>query len=221
MKICGLIDEYPIMRLGLRIFLEEHFKRIIFHSAKKINDLPKVNPGQSMDILLIGLNMDQKLNWLKQIEQFTTAYPLAALIIHAENLEARMVHYLSRHGVKGIVLKHNDPSELIECISAVQKGRRYLSPQIKQMILILAQENSTLQQHNNVGWPDRFHLTSHQYLLATFFAKGMKTSDIAKLLKLSASTISTTKAVILKKTKAANILELNNLLQHAKFKSKK
>lgn len=208
----GLIDERPIMRLGLKVFLEQHFEKLVFHSARKVSELPESGGEQSIDILIIGFNPDSKYHWLDLVEQCKTAYPQAVLIIHGENLPLDIVNHLLKVGVHGLILMLNDPSQLIQCIKAVQDGRHYLSPQFEQIFGMGKEKSNEQPAFQSQGYIKSHPLTLRQYRLASFLAKGMKVSEIANKLKVSPSTISNTKAVIMKKMKTANIIELNNAL---------
>lgn len=220
MSTCGIIDEHPIILLGLQIFLRQHFQDIAVYSSKNLDSFSILTPKKTIDFIIIGLNDDNKLNWLKQVEHCKYEYPQAVLIVHGEVLGIETVLELLKSGVKGIVFKQNDPDELLDCIKKIKNGHIYLSPEVEKIVhdKIIAGKNS-----NKVFRQDQsgLHvLTLRQYLLATYLIKGMKTSEIAKQLKLTASTISSTKSVILKKMKVTNIIELGMVLKHENHSSK-
>ncbi|WP_379992917.1 LuxR C-terminal-related transcriptional regulator [Dyadobacter subterraneus] len=220
MQTFGLVDEHPIIRLGLQIFLRQHFQEIVIYSSGSLDYFSKLPAQETIDLIIFGLNADSKLNWLKQVEHCKYQYPKAVLIVHGEVLVIETVLQLLKLGVKGIVFKQNDPNELLDCIKKINNGHIYLSPELEKMVhdKIIASKNSNKLLRQNQ--PGLHVLTLRQYLLATYLIKGMKTSEIARQLKLTASTISSTKSVILKKMKVTNVIELGVVLKNENHSSK-
>lgn len=213
MLTCGIIDEHPIICLGLQIFLRQHFNEMNFHSLKKIEDFPKLPDHQTIDMIIIGLDDDNKLKCLKLIELCKYKYPQAIIIAHCEILVIETMIQLLKLGVKGFVFKQNDPNQLVDCINKIKKGHIYLSPELENILhnKIITKINSNLSCQYQTGLNS---LTPRQYLLATYLVKGIKTSEIAKHLKVTNSTISATKATILRKMNVNNVIELRTVLRH-------
>lgn len=211
----GLIDQHPIYRLGLQIFLERHFGEVNFYSATNLESFLKIYNGQNFEVIIIDIEGEINTKWLKLVELCKLKHPQATLIIHSEFLKIETVIRLVNFEIKGITLKGNNPNEILDCIERTKQGHIYISPELEKMAfnsIIFNQKANRLSQNNNFGLHS---LTEKQHLMATYLIKGMKTTEIAEAMKISVSTVSTVKATILRKTNSANVIELVNLFKIA------
>ena len=212
MITCGLVDQHPILHLGLQIFLEQHFREINFYPSKVLDDFLGMPDSQAIEMIIIGLDDDSRPDWLK-IEFCRLKHPSTDLIVYAETLEIELVLRLLKLGVKGVILKRNDPSEIIDCIKKIQEGNIYMSPDLEKIVFDKMTTDKSVDKLYRQYRTNLSPLTVRQQLMATYLTKGMKTSEIAKTMMISPSTVSTVKATILKKTNAANVVELINILK--------
>ena len=201
MFTCGLIDQHPIFRLGLQIYLEQNFHEIDFYPAKGLDDFSKLPIYKTIDMIIIGLDNESRLDWLKLIKLCKLKHPRATLIVLAEIIEIETVLRVLKLGVTGVVLKENEPGEILDCIKKIQQGHIYMSPEFEKTVLNRMMTNEGTDRLSNRNRSGLHSLTVRQYLMATYLIKGMKTSEIAKALMVSPSTVSTIKATILKKNK--------------------
>lgn len=105
-----------------------------------------------------------------------------------------------RAGASGYVNKAGDPMLLINAVRTVAAGRKYVTPEIAQMLVDSLTHEPTQALHNTLS--DR----EMQTLLK--IASGKRLSDIADELMLSPKTVSVYRARVLEKLKLANNAEL-------------
>jgi DNA-binding NarL/FixJ family response regulator len=105
-----------------------------------------------------------------------------------------------RAGADGYLNKAGDPAELIPAVRALASGRKYVTPEISQMLIA------------NLSTPtvESLHSTLSERELQTLLkiASGKRLSDIAEDLMLSPKTVSVYRARLLEKLKLANNAEL-------------
>jgi two-component system invasion response regulator UvrY len=105
-----------------------------------------------------------------------------------------------RAGADGYLNKAGDPAELIPAVRALASGRKYVTPEISQMLIA------------NLSAPtvESLHSTLSERELQTLLkiASGKRLSDIAEDLMLSPKTVSVYRARLLEKLKLANNAEL-------------
>ena len=105
-----------------------------------------------------------------------------------------------RAGAQGYANKASDPVELIAAVRTVMQGRKYLTPEVAQMLA------ESLAQPA----PEVPHAALSERELQTLvkIASGRKLSDIAEELMLSPKTVSVYRSRVLEKLKLTNNAEL-------------
>jgi DNA-binding NarL/FixJ family response regulator len=105
-----------------------------------------------------------------------------------------------RAGAQGYLNKAGDPSDLITAVRAVMHGRKYVTPEVAQMLV------------ENLSSPsaEALHVSLSERELQTLLkiASGKRLSDIAEELMLSPKTVSVYRARVLEKLKLSNNAEL-------------
>ena len=103
-------------------------------------------------------------------------------------------------GAQGYANKAGNPIELIEAVRVVQAGRKYLTPEVAQMLA------DSLAQ----ATPEVPHASLSEREMQTLqkIASGKRLTDIAEELMLSPKTVSVYRARVLQKLQLTNNAEL-------------
>ena len=112
-------------------------------------------------------------------------------------------------GAAGYINKAGDPLQLINAVRIVAQGRKYITPNIAQMLV----DNLTSLE------PENLHSTLSERELQTLtkIASGKRLSDIAEELKLSPKTVSVYRSRVLEKLNLSNNAELTVYAIHNKL----
>ena len=105
-----------------------------------------------------------------------------------------------RAGAAGYVNKGGDPQELVQAVRTVAQGRKYVTPEIAQMLV----ESLTAPPSEN----PHERLSDRELQTLQLIASGKRLSDIADELLLSPKTVSVYRARVLEKLGLANNAEL-------------
>jgi DNA-binding NarL/FixJ family response regulator len=105
-----------------------------------------------------------------------------------------------RAGAFGYVNKGGDPQTLVTAVRTVAQGRKYVTPEIAQMLV------ESLTAPVNESPHER--LSDRELQTLTMIASGKRLSDIAEELKLSPKTVSVYRARVLEKLGLHNNSEL-------------
>jgi len=105
-----------------------------------------------------------------------------------------------RAGAHGYVNKGGDPQLLVQAVRTVAQGRKYVTPEIAQMLV----ESLTAP----VSESPHERLSDRELQTLTMIASGKRLSDIAEELKLSPKTVSVYRARVLEKLGLSNNSEL-------------
>jgi DNA-binding NarL/FixJ family response regulator len=152
-----------------------------------------------MDIAMPGTD---SVNLLKNI--FIIQPNLKVLIVSMSSEEIYAMKYLQL-GAMGFINKEADTVELRKAITCVVNNRKYMSPALQELVTRDALEGS----RSNSAFDN---LSARELEVMTHLVEGKHVSEIANILSVHISTVSTHKANILQKLKVSNVIELTRMV---------
>lgn len=194
-----IVDDHPIMRQGIRQTLADGAEiGEIGEAATPQEALDQVRQHEWDAVILdIGLPGRGGLQLLKDIKREMPRLPVLILSMHAEDQYAvRAV----RAGAAGYLTKEAATEKLVEAISKVASGGRYISTDLADR---LASELTV-----DASKPLHASLSDREFDVLRRIASGQTVSDIADRLSLSVKTVSTYRSRILEKMRLKNNAEL-------------
>lgn len=198
-----IADDHTIVRRGLKeILLDEFANALIFEVANGIELLKKVRT-EKVDIVITDISMPgmSGMDALKQLKEEFPKLPVLILSIHSEDQYAiRML----RAGASGYLTKESASDELIKSVRYILNGRRYISAWVAEKLAETLDMPAGKTLHES--------LSDREFDVLKLIATGKTVSEIADLLSLSVTTISTYRARILEKLRLRNNA---NLIQYA------
>jgi DNA-binding NarL/FixJ family response regulator len=194
-----IADDHSIVRRGLKQILAGTPDMVVTGEANNSLELMDQLKENEFDLLILDITMPDMsgLDVLKKINEMYSGLPVLILSMHPE--EEFAIESI-RKGASGYVTKESAPEELINAVRQVYSGRKYVSPSLAEK---LAANLKTDKEK-----PIHFSLSGRESQVMIKISKGMQLSDIAKELNLSAKTISTYRASVLKKMKMKSNAEL-------------
>ena len=214
----AIIDKYPVVRIGIKIFLKDHFPEMDVVEADSISSLQNTDPDIKPDLIILGVSQGNDRNNIAILKSAKQSYPASKFILYVEAsgstssgsdlvVKDLIISYL-KIGVDGYLSKLNNLSELETCISDIRKGKHYICSDAL-FAMLLTDHAGGEKVVNKV-----FHqLTSRELEVAKYLSEGMPTKTIARKLGRAPSTISTTKANIFKKLNVDNVIKLRDIIQ--------
>ena len=119
-----LIDQYPLLRLGLAQFLGDRFTG---HSVSDFESIESFNEsGMKPELVILGVNghaPDRVLAILKSLRQKQSS---SAVMIFDEKIEVDSASRYLNAGAMGYLSKSSDMASIEEGIRQVLKGERYI-----------------------------------------------------------------------------------------------
>jgi two-component system invasion response regulator UvrY len=194
-----IADDHAIVRRGLsEILLEEYPSAFVEEVGDADTLLNKALAG-NWDIVISDLMMPGRsvLEVLQQIRQHAAQLPVLILSIFPEEQYATRV---LKAGASGYINKDAAPTELVKAVQRILQGRKYITPNIAEMLageLNLATDKAPHEL-----------LSDREFHVMKLLAEGKTISDIAEMLSLSPTTISTYRARIMEKMKMRANAEL-------------
>lgn len=194
-----LCDDHGMVRRGIRETLADAVDIQVTAEAGSYTEVREVLRSAPCDVLLLDLNLPGRggLDVLASLRETNSAIRVLIVSMFAEDQYA--IRCL-RAGAHGYLNKAGDPADLITAVRTVALGRKYLTPEVSEMLV------------ENLASPktESLHSTLSERELQTLLkiASGKRLSDIAEDLMLSPKTVSVYRARLLEKLKLANNAEL-------------
>lgn len=175
-----LVEDHPIMRVGLRNLLEGSGRIQVVASVDSAEAALTAVGHTACDIALVDLSLPgQDGLWLmRQLKERQPALPVLILSMHQD------AHYVVKamtEGASGYLSKATDPQELLRAVDAVATGGSYVQPKIAPLLIQALQRKT--HPENRGG------LTERELGILRLVAEGKPNRVIAKELSLSISTV--------------------------------
>jgi DNA-binding NarL/FixJ family response regulator len=183
-----IADDHSFIRLGLIQILKDEFPGINITEVENGDSLVKSVILNTYDLVISDLDMPGR-NGLEALEQIRLSRPeLPVLILSIYPDELYAVRVL-KAGAAGYLNKNSAPYELITAIRRIQMGKKYITPEIAEKLLV--QFDTDKKPHET--------LSNREFEIFKLLAVGKSTSEVAKMLSLAATTVSTHRNRILEK----------------------
>ena len=198
MKINRIIvaDDHSFIRVGLVQILKDEYPSAEIKEVADGEALVKEVTLHDYDLVISDLDMPGRsgLEALEQIKLIKPDLPVIILSIYPEGLYAIRV---LKAGASGYLNKNSAPNELIKAIERVSLGRKYITSEIAEKLLIQKDDR-----------PPHEILTNREFEIFKLLAIGKSVSQIAETLSLALTTISTHRSHIMEKLGLSSNAEL-------------
>jgi DNA-binding NarL/FixJ family response regulator len=198
-----LCDDHALIRRGIRDTLADAADIEVIGEAGDYGELRSLmrtlGPEQVCDVLVLDINMPGRsgLDVLHVLKDEGTATRVLIVSMYPEDQYA--IRAL-RAGAFGYVNKGGDPQLLVQAVRTVAQGRKYVTPEIAQMLVESLTAPAPEQAHQK--------LSDRELQTLVMIASGKRLSDIAEELTLSPKTVSVYRARVLEKLALSNNSEL-------------
>jgi DNA-binding NarL/FixJ family response regulator len=199
MELCKLIiaDDHPIIRSGIKQLIELNKGFHVIGEAGDGMDLLSLIQGNSVDIVIIDLQMPRMMGF-EAIWEIKRRYPKTKFIILSGFLDEENIRNSLSAGANGIVSKASFAKELIKAIETVWKGGVYFSPDILTSNIV-AYSSACL---------DKTVLSHREKQIVKLIAEGFTSKEIGTLIGISSRTVDKHRAHIMRKLQIDNIVAL-------------
>ncbi|ALV06193.1 response regulator [Roseateles depolymerans] len=198
-----LCDDHALIRRGIRDTLADAPDIEVVGEAGDYGELRSLMRAlpvdKQCDVLVLDINMPGRsgLDVLHVLKDEGTATRVLIVSMYPEDQYA--IRAL-RAGAYGYVNKGGDPQLLVQAVRTVAQGRKYVTPEIAQMLVESLTAPAPEQAHQK--------LSDRELQTLVMIASGKRLSDIAEELMLSPKTVSVYRARVLEKLGLSNNSEL-------------
>ncbi|WP_234263321.1 response regulator [Hydrogenophaga sp. NFH-34] len=186
----GIVDDHTIVRTGLSQFITEHVDLRVAAEGANGKDALEIARSGDVDVLVMDLSMPDQ-SGVDALAAIRVRCPDLPVLILSGFPETHYATTLLRQGASGYLNKECDPSEIVTAIRTVARGRRYITPQVAELLADGVLGNAEKLPHES--------LSERELQVFLRLAKGETVGHIAEQMFLSVKTVSTYRSRVLEK----------------------
>lgn len=194
-----LCDDHAVVRRGVRDTLMEATDIRVVGEADSYPTLREVLRREKPDVLLLDVDLPGRsgLEILAVLQE--EGNPVRTVMVSMYPEDQYAIRCL-RAGAMGYLNKGGDPQALIAAVRTVAQGRKYITPEIAELLANHLQAPDSGELHDS--------LSERELQTLRLIASGKKLSQIAEALMISPKTVSVYRARVLEKLGLSNNAEL-------------
>jgi len=204
MKRFLIADDHIIVRTGIAFLIREEFMQVEIDECRDGEGVWRKVQANEYDLIVLDIFMPATDSFSLIRNIFTLRPNQKILILTMSSEEVYAKKYLNL-GVKGFINKESDSSEICRAIANILNNKRYFSPTLQDILTQDVLEGRAQNPFETLS-PREMEIMNH-------LIDGKNVSEIAGILSVHISTISTHKTRMMQKLGVANIVELTRMVQ--------
>ena len=194
-----LCDDHALIRRGIRDTLCDAADIEVVGEAGDYGELRSLLRNTPCDVLVLDINLPGRsgLDVLHALKDEGSSMRVLVVSMYPEDQYA--IRAL-RAGAYGYVNKGGDPATIVAAVRTVAQGRKYVTPEMAQMLVESLTTPVTGNAHER--------LSDRELQTLVMIASGKRLADIAVDLNLSPKTVSVYRARVLEKLGLSNNSEM-------------
>ncbi len=195
-----IADDHRLIREGLKKYLSADKRFRVVAEAQNSSEVYDVLEKFEADVLLLDVNMPGR-SGLDILSHIKSLYPKLNILVVSMHPEESIGVRALQYGASGYIAKHASQEELLEAVSKVAEGKKYIGEKLAEK---LAEQIANPTLHKK---PHEL-LSEREFEVFCKLAGGKTVSEIANELSLGTPTVSTYRARILEKMGMKSTVEL-------------
>lgn len=189
-----LVDDHAVVRMGLKMLLNNHPKMEVVGEASEGNEGIEKARELQPDVIIMDLSMPHGKDGLSATTEIKKILPNVSILILTMHDEEEYLFRAIQAGAQGCILKSAPHDELIGAIESVYQGNAYLHPSATKRLMeeylngMRSGEFDTIQL-----------LSDREREVLTLIAKGYSNKEIGEKLTISVKTVETHKGNLMEK----------------------
>jgi two-component system, NarL family, invasion response regulator UvrY len=194
-----LVDDHAVVRTGFRLLLQAHREITVVGEADSGELAYQRYLELTPDVVVMDLAMPG-MGGVEALRRIRAHHPQARVLTLSAHDDPWHARRALREGARGFLSKRSAPEALLEAITAVAAGQRYIDRALAQKL--------ALDEVERGGKSAVEGLSEREFEVFVRLAGGASVQRIAEDLKLSASTVGTHLYNIKQKLGVSNQAEL-------------
>lgn len=188
-----IVDDHPIVSTGLQALIEHTGEYGKIYVANNIASSRLLLRQKDIHIAIIDLEL-QDANGMELIKYIHQTHISTKILVYTMHEELWTIRQLMKEDADAIVMKGDNPQEVLIALRKIEQGKGYFSQQF--MRLINSQDSSEIS------------LSNREAEVLEHISNGLSTNDIAQQLNISNNTVEFHRHNLMKKLSANNMAQL-------------
>lgn len=194
-----IADDHAILRAGIKQILLADFPSAIIEEVNDAEELIKRIRKEEWDMVISDLTMPGG-SGLDALQQIQIEFPSLPVLILSMHPEEQFAPRLLKAGAAGYLNKEAVPTELPVAVRRILQGRKYITPAVAEKLAEDLNRNTDKLPHET--------LSNREFDIFQLLAAGKTVGEIAEILSLGVTTVSTHRSHILTKMNLKNNADL-------------
>ena len=214
-----IVDNFSIVRSGLNQLLEDEFEDVERSDAKSADEvLAQLEAKSPFDLVIMSENLED-INTEKLVKKVSQINNTGHILIFADHFNYPQSLSYFVHGATGYITKQAEKKDIVTAIRSQLNDESYMGTEmieaiIKEKMSSLKGGGSAFNDNgkkSSLSSPDLV-LSKRQREIVNYLILGESTTNIARILNLKLSTVSTHKSKIYEKLNVSNIMALKDIM---------
>jgi two-component system invasion response regulator UvrY len=192
-----IADDHPLIRAGFRQLASHDGSIAVVGEAAEGNTLLDVLRSTAADVVTLDINMPGP-GYQELIAQIRASRPALQILVVSMYPERELALRALQAGAAGYVTKTHAESELLAAVRKVARGGKYVTPSLAEW----------LAERLGKGLDETEELSDRERDVLRLLSEGKSYKEIAATLSISAKTISTYRARLVRKLGVRTTAEL-------------
>lgn len=188
-----IVDDHPIVLTGLQALIKQDGNYDNIFAAKDIETALQLLQKENIHIAIIDLELNDS-NGMQLIQLIHKEHIGIKIVVYTMHEELWTIRQLMKEDVDAIVMKGDNPQELLMALRKIGQGKGYFSQQFLRLINSQDSAQSLLSKRET-------EVLEH-------ISKGLSTSDIAQQLNISDNTVEFHRHNLMKKLQVSNVAQM-------------
>jgi two-component system, NarL family, invasion response regulator UvrY len=177
-----LVDDHAVVRTGFRLLLQSVPEMSVIAEAESGEAACRLYAELTPDVVVMDLAMPG-MGGLEALRRIRAQHPRARVLTLSAHDDPMHARRALREGALGFLSKRSAPEALVEAVTEIAAGRRYIDAALAQK-LALADFDGAIKSPTE-------QLSEREFEVFLRLAKGATVQRIAQELNLSTSTVGT------------------------------
>jgi two-component system, NarL family, invasion response regulator UvrY len=188
----AIVDDHAIVRAGLRQFLNEQMDMEVTGEAGNGREALDLVRAGNIDVMIMDLSMPDQ-SGVDALASIKAREPDLPILILTGFPETHYATTLLKQGASGYLNKECDPEEIVKAIRTLQRGRKYITPAVAELLADGLNGPRDALPHEQ--------LSEREFQVFLRLAQGETVGHIADSMALSVKTVSTYRSRVMEKLK--------------------
>lgn len=197
-----LVDDHEIVRCGLRTILETDENLEIAGEAENGREAVRMAAELEPDVVVMDISMPE-LNGLEAVRQIRNRTPRTEVLVLTMHESEDLIRKTLEAGARGYLLKSDAARLLVPAIQTLRRHEPFFTSKASQVVL-----DGFLGDRKRLRGETARALTSRETEVLQLLSEGRTNKEVAATLHISAKTVETHRANIMRKLGAQSVSEL-------------